>query len=96
MFFEYTASSGFDFIKHFAQKFNISLQTDGLIIPKTLGSGYCKRYIIENGFITIVHKLNLKHELTLKRVGSDKDKDTLIFRFYLYSNSYNVYYLMFN
>lgn len=92
MIFEYIAGASFDFIRHFTQRFNIPAQTNGYIIPERLGSGFCRRYITENGIIAIINKFCLKEKLILKRIGSGKDLDILVFRFYLYASSDNIYF----
>ena len=91
MIFEYTVDTDFDAIECFAQQFDIPLQANEYAIPETLGNGFGRKYVIEDGVFATVQKFNLKQELILKRTGSHKDFDTLAFRFYAYANSENIY-----
>ena len=91
MTFEYTVNTNFDVIERFAKQFDIPLQANGYAIPETLGNGFGRRYVIEDGVLATVQKFNLKQELILKRIGANKDFDRLAFRFYAYANSDNMY-----
>lgn len=92
MIFEYITNAGFNFVEQFSRRLDIPVQDNGYDIPEMLGSGFCRRYAIEDGIIAVIQKFNLKQELTLKRIGSNEDLTTLVFRFCLYVNLDNVYY----
>jgi len=91
MIFEYTVNTDFNAIECFARQFDIPLQANEYAIPEALGTGFGRKYVIEDGMSATVQKFNLKQKLILKRTGSNKDFDTLAFRFYAYANSDNIY-----
>jgi AraC-like DNA-binding protein len=75
MFFEFVPNPQFDFLTSFAQKFNVPIEGDRLIIPSSMGTGSIRRIALMPGLKLIVHRYTLKEDLILKRVGIDAPND---------------------
>jgi AraC-like DNA-binding protein len=75
MFFEFVPNPQFDFLTSFAQKFNVPLEGDRLIIPPVMGTGSIRRITLMRGMKLIVHRYTLKEDFILKRVGIDAPND---------------------
>ncbi len=71
MFFEFVPNPQFDFLTSFAQKFNIPVEDDRLIIPPAMGTGSIRRIGLSAGMKLLVHRYKLNQELILNRVGDD-------------------------
>jgi AraC-like DNA-binding protein len=75
MFFEFVPNPQFDFLTSFAQKFNVPLEGDRLIIPPVMGTGSIRRISLLPGMKLIVHRYTLNQEFILSRVGIDAPND---------------------
>lgn len=75
MFFEFVPNPQFDFLTSFAQKFNVPIEGDRLIIPPVMGTGSIRRIALMPGLKLIVHRYTLKEDFILKRVGIDAPND---------------------
>ena len=75
MFFEFLPNPQFDFLTSFAQKFNVPIEGNRLIIPAVMGTGSIRRVALMPGLKLIIHRYTLKEDLILKRVGIDAPND---------------------
>ena len=71
MFFEFVPNPRFDFLTSFAEKFNVPIDGDRLIIPPAMGTGSIRRISLSAGLKLIVHRYKLHQEFILSRVGTD-------------------------
>lgn len=62
MVFEYITNASFSFIGEFFRRFDISVQSNVYDIFEMFDSGFCRRYVIENGIIAAIQKFNLNQE----------------------------------
>jgi len=75
MYFEFVPNPQFDFLTSFAQKFNVPIEGDRLIIPPVMGAGSIRRISLSAGLKLIVHRYKLHHDFILNRVGNDAPSD---------------------
>ncbi len=71
MLFEFTPGPDFDFVTSFAEKLNVKVHGDTLIIPATLGEGKIRKIDLAPDFKLIVHRYTLKEEFVLKRMPAN-------------------------
>jgi AraC-like DNA-binding protein len=75
MFFEFVPNPAFDFLTSFAQKFNVPVEGDRLIIPPVMGTGSIRRISLSPALKLIVHRYTLTQDFILNRVGNDAPND---------------------
>lgn len=75
MYFEFVPNPKFDFLTHFAQKFNVPLEGDRLNLPPIMGTGSIRRIALSPGMKLIVHHYQLKQDFILNRIGNDAPND---------------------
>ncbi|UFH56139.1 AraC family transcriptional regulator [Spirosoma sp. KNUC1025] len=75
MEFEFVASSSFNFLTSFGEKYGIPVQGDTLHLPSTLGKGYMRRIDLDSGFKLVIHNYTLNEEFVLKRLPADKTNE---------------------
>lgn len=75
MFFEFVPNPQFDFLTHFAKKFNVPLEGDRLILPPVMGTGSIRRISLSPGLKLIVHRYKLNQDIILSRVASNEPND---------------------
>lgn len=82
MIFQFTASQQFDFIKEFAEKFQLPVQENLLVIPKKYGEGYIRKITLDQDFRLLIHQYTLKEDLLIQRNATTKPNDLLSIFFY--------------
>lgn len=75
MYFEFLPNPHFDFLSSFAQKFNLPLEGDRLVLPPAMGTGSIRRIALSPGLKLIVHHYQLKQDFVLNRIGIDGPND---------------------
>lgn len=75
MYFEFIPNPHFDFLSSFAQKFNLPLEGDRLVLPPAMGTGSIRRIALSPGLKLIVHHYQLKQDFVLNRIGIDGPND---------------------
>lgn len=78
---EFTVSNGFDFAQAFADRFNLSVDHNQVLMPDALGEGSIKEVYLENGLGLCFHQYQLKQPFVLKRLASPAESDLLTLRF---------------
>jgi len=75
MFFEFAPNPQFDFLVAFAEKFDLFLDGDRLLIPPAMGVGSIRRIAVSAGLKLIVHRYKLNEDFVLNRVGTEAPND---------------------
>ena len=78
---EFTVTNGFDFAQAFAERFNLSIDHDRVLMPDSLGAGSIKEVYLENRLGLCFHQYQLKQPFVLKRLASPGESDLLTLRF---------------
>lgn len=82
MKFEFTANQDFNFLKSFAEKFDLSVCGNKLIIPDSMGEGSIKRIDFAPDFKLLIHNYTFNEEFILKRNAPEKMDDMVLIIFY--------------
>ena len=72
MKFEFTVYPGFSFRDEFAEKFDLEITRNRVIIPDRLGQGYIKEINTNNNLKLVIHHYRLKEEFYQRRLGSSE------------------------
>ncbi|WP_440134751.1 helix-turn-helix transcriptional regulator [Chitinophaga sancti] len=75
MYFEFVPNPQFDFLASFANKFDLPLEGDRLVLPPVMGNGSIRRIALSPGLKLIVHHYRLKQDFVLNRIGIDGPND---------------------
>lgn len=82
MKFEFTPHPGFNFLQNFAEKFNIPLYGNKLIIPAELGKGSIRKIDFAADFKLLFHHYTFHEEFVLKRIAPLEKSDLVSIIFY--------------
>ncbi|TDO20910.1 helix-turn-helix transcriptional regulator [Pedobacter duraquae] len=77
MTFEFTVQPNFNFVKSFAEHFNIPVYNNELKIPIHMGEGHIKVVDIDPGFKFVLHHYTLKEDFHLKRLAPAEESDLI-------------------
>ena len=78
---EFTVGNGFDFAQAFANRFNLPVDQDRVLMPDALGAGSIKEVYLENGMGLCFHQYQLTQPFILKRLASPAQSELLTLRF---------------
>lgn len=82
MKFEFTAYPDFDFLKSFAEEFDIPHSGNILIIPEELGRGSVRKIDFDPDFKLLFHKYTFNEQFILKRIAPEEKNDIVSIIFY--------------
>ena len=75
MNFEFTVHPTFNFLNSFAEKFNLPVVKNRVLIPAAMGNGYIKKIDIEPDLKFLTHHYTLKEDFHLKRLASKEQSE---------------------
>jgi len=80
--FEFTVGKGFHFATAFAERFDMVVHHDRVVLPDILGEGFIQEVYLDIGLALCLHAYELKETFTLRRLASlSEDMLTLKFDF---------------
>lgn len=82
MKFEFTACPDFDFLKNFAEQFEIPQSGNILIIPEELGQGSVRKIDFAADFKLLFHRYTFNEQFILKRIAPEEKNDIVSITFY--------------
>lgn len=82
MLFEFTSKPAFNFLAEFSEQFDIPVLEDCLTIPEDKGKGFIKKVEFGSDFRLVIHRYNLKEDLTIIRKASIGPNDQISIFFY--------------
>ena len=89
MTFDFIADNNFNFVEKFAERFNVPVFDNKLIIPENMGIGNIRIVEFGQNFKLLVHRYKFKEDFVLKRIAPIKWNDNITIIFYSSSFSDN-------
>ena len=78
--FTFTADRDFNFLRAFAERFDLPVTGNQVIIPPAMGSGYLRQIQLGNGLTLCLQRYQLRQALVVKRLHSTPH-ELLVFKF---------------